>query len=157
MERRRWLITVAAILLLGGGGFGACALTTDDAVSQGTYAKGSDDAGTPSVPEVPVPGTETPGTPDHPGVQVEREMPEVPVEQNEPPSNARHAQIVPAGEGEQCGSLSESCPAGELCCHVTAHCYPADCQDCCASLVNPPEPPPRLIPPGPPGPGPGEL
>jgi hypothetical protein len=158
MERRRWIITVAAILLLGGGGYGACALGADEVGGQGTYAKGGVDAGTPvppDMPEVPMPGIETPGYPEHPGMQPpEGELPEVPVEENTPPTDFGHAQIIPTGAGEQCGSIGQTCPAGEACCYPTGHCYPADCQDCCAAILHPPGEPPRITPGGP---GPDEL
>jgi len=119
-----------------GLGAGACAPGAEGAVGERLVFD------TPGDPTVGNPGLAEPGPSSDGGIGPRLTPPEnridlVFVSQVEGLSNL-------ADDIVDCGKCD--CDEDERCCHVTARCYPIDCQDCCEAELHPPTEEPRALP-----------
>ncbi len=136
MEHRAWVVTMVIVSASCGLGSGACAPVAEGAAGEWLVF----DA--PGDPTVHHPGTGEPSPSFDGGITPLLTPPENRIDA----VFVRRAQrpSILADDIVDCGKCD--CDENERCCHVTARCYPIDCQDCCEAELHPPAEEPRALP-----------
>lgn len=128
MNRYRWIPMVAAALILGAVTYGACATTVDEG-SEGVVGGVQVDPTLPSDRSGVMPWQEMrlhldAGPPREGTDPGEEQLPP-----DDPSVNPAPETALDLCHGVECGE-------GEICCHTTGTCYPAECFDCCDVVTD---------------------